>query len=148
MTSAAHPYRNIQYSNGTTKRGRYGGRRHASSFAFYCGNSSESNKLWLFLLSETQVIIFVWKIDGFRSPVRVWLVAWLSGNERGFTLMPAGSESAHQGTAVFFSSSSLKSPNLKRNQRERASSLGEPGDDSRALGGRGVCMYVWERERD
>lgn len=52
------------------------------------------------------------------------------------------------GNGCVHSSSSLKSPNLKRNQRECASSSGEPGNDSQALGGRGVCMYVWERERD
>ncbi len=37
-----------------------------------------------------------------QNTCQAWLVVWLSGNERGFMLIPAGSESGHRGMSVFF----------------------------------------------
>lgn len=95
-----HPHIPMQkpYNIQTTQlKGQMGVTHHL----LYWKNSSESIKLSL-SLSETQVIIFVWKIDSSRALVRAWLVVWLSGNERGFMLIPAGSESGHQGMSVCF----------------------------------------------
>jgi len=99
---------------------------HVTHHLLYWKNSSESIKLSL-SLSETQVIIFVWKIDSSRALVRAWLVVWLSGNDRGFMLIPAGSESGHQGMSVF-STFFLENPQIWR-------------------GTMGVCVFLLRAQR-
>ncbi len=61
-------------------------------------------------------------------------------------LIPAGSESGHQGMSVFFSLYFSKVPKSEEEPRECASSFGERNDDSRALGRVCVCMCGKEKE--